>query len=125
MSAADDVADPGSRSVRRPLRVLHLDHTTVGGGAEFALLRTLRADPSWSPYLLLAPTAGDGLGVYDALPARIPRRVHGVRQPAGVSGGGRRAALTAGLRLLTQAVATRTAGGFASAVPVRTAPTRW
>jgi glycosyltransferase involved in cell wall biosynthesis len=95
--------------------VLHLDHTTVSGGAEFALLRMLRAGPAWSPYVLLAPTTGDGLGVYDDLPARVPRRVAGVHQPSGGSSGGIRSAIGVGGRVLAQASVTRTSRAFSSA----------
>ena len=51
---------------------MHIDHTSVGGGAEFALVRMLQARPAWSPYLLLAPTNGRGLGVYEGIPQGIP-----------------------------------------------------
>ena len=106
--------DRGSASSRRPLRVLHLDHTSVPGGAEFALLRMLPADPAWSPYLLLAPST-EGLGIYADLPDRVPRRIAGVRQPAGVSAGGARSALAGGARVLAQAVATRMSPVFRGA----------
>jgi glycosyltransferase involved in cell wall biosynthesis len=99
-------SDRGSASSRRPLRVLHLEHTSVPGGAEFALLRMLQADPAWSPYLLLAPSS-DELGVYADLPDRVPRRIAGVRQPAGLSAGGARSGLAGGARVLAQAAATR------------------
>jgi len=105
----------GSASTSRPLRILHLDHTSVVGGAEFALLRMLQADPGWSPYLLLAPSPGDDLGVYEALPGRFPRQVSGVRQPAGASTGGARAAFGVGARVLAQALATRCSRAFAGA----------
>ena len=49
------------------MRIVHLDHTSVVGGAEFALLRMLRAHPSWSPVLLVAPATGRGLGIYDGV----------------------------------------------------------
>lgn len=111
----DGGTSPRSATPRRQLRVLHLDHTTVGGGAEFALLRMLQADPAWSPYLLLARSPGRGLGVYEGVPARIPRRVSGVRQPAGVSAGGIRSALANGVRVVVQAVATRCSRAFRSA----------
>ncbi|MEV1128813.1 glycosyltransferase [Agromyces sp. NPDC049794] len=97
------------------LRVLHLDHTTVGGGAEYALLRMLRAEPGWSPYLLLARSPDGGVGVYDALPTKVPRRMSGVRQPAGASSGGLRAAVSLGARVVAQAVATRCSRAFATA----------
>ncbi|WP_306895242.1 glycosyltransferase [Agromyces albus] len=106
--------DRESASSRRALRVLHLDHTSVPGGAEFALLRMLQAEPAWSPFLLLAPSS-EGLGVYADLPDRVPSRIAGVRQPAGVSAGGARAALAGGARVLAQAVATRCARVFRGA----------
>ena len=99
----------------RSLRVLHLDHTNVSGGAEFALLRMLRAESQWSPYLLLAATPGRALGIYEALPSRVPRAVSGVRQPAGVTAGGIAAALSVGARVLAQAASVRTSRAFRSA----------
>ncbi|WP_353808018.1 glycosyltransferase [Agromyces sp. SYSU T00194] len=99
----------------RPLRVLHLDHTTARGGAEYALLRMLRADPAWSPVVLLAPTDAPDHGVYRDLPAHVPVRVAGVHQPAGVSAGGRLRQVDALLRLGAQAVATRVHRAFRSA----------
>ncbi len=108
--------DRGSAPPSRPLlRVLHLDHTTVSGGAEFALLRMLQAEPDWSPYVLLAPTGGDGVGVYEALPSRVPRQVAGVHQPSGASAGGIGAAVGVGARVLAQAVITRYLRVFSSA----------
>lgn len=89
------------------LRVLHLDHTTVPGGAEYALLRMLQAGVAWSPTVVLAPTAETGLGVYAALPPSVDRRVVGVRQPAGVSRDGPGLQLVAAVRLVVQAVVTR------------------
>ncbi|GAA1762446.1 glycosyltransferase [Agromyces humatus] len=97
------------------LRVLHLDHTNVGGGAEFALLRMLRAEPSWAPYLLLAATSDRALGVYDAVPSRVPRAIAGVRQPAGATSGGLGAALSVGLRVVAQAASVRSSRAFGSA----------
>lgn len=105
----------GSAGASRPLRILHLDHTCVAGGAEFALLRMLQADPGWSSYLLLAPSTSNGLGVYEALPATVPRRIAGVRQPAGASTGGARAVFDVGARVLAQAVVTRFSRAFAGA----------
>ena len=99
----------------RPLRIVHLDHTSVVGGAEFALLRMLRVGPRWSPYLLIAPATGRGLGIYDDVPADIPRKIVGVRQPAGVSSGGILAALGVGSRVLAQAIAVRCTRAFRSA----------
>jgi glycosyltransferase involved in cell wall biosynthesis len=107
-----DGADRGSAPTRRPLRIVHIDHTSVGGGAEFALLRMLQARPAWSPYLLLAPTNGRGLGVYEGIPQGIPRRVAGVRQPAGVSTGGLGAAIGVGARVVAQACTVRFSRAF-------------
>ncbi|WP_173921775.1 glycosyltransferase [Agromyces sp. Marseille-P2726] len=114
MSSRTD-SDRPSAEARPRIRVLHLDHTDATGGAEFALLRMLQADPGWAPYLLLARTERTGFGVYDALPARVPRRRSGVRQPAGVSAGGAVMAVSSGLRVIAQAVATRCSRVFRSA----------
>ena len=103
-------ASPGQHlDAARPThpRVLHLDHTTVAGGAEFALLRMLQAGAPWSPYVMIAPTEEQGLGVYAGLPDDVPRRFIGVRQPAGVSWGGFGLQVVAGVRLVAQAFATR------------------
>ena len=93
--------DPGTdaASPRHP-RVLHLEHTGVRGGAEYALLRMLRAGAPWSPLVMLAPTGKADLGVWEALPSDVPQRIVGVRQPAGVSTGGGRLQLAATARLV-------------------------
>ena len=109
----DGAAD--SDSPARPLRVLHLDHTSVVGGAEFALLRMFRAGPRWSPFLLMAPATGRGLGIYDGMPPEIPRRIAGPRQPAGVSTRGLRAAIEVGARVLGQAAVVRSTREFSRA----------
>jgi glycosyltransferase involved in cell wall biosynthesis len=106
-------AAPGRRpSGADAPKVLHLDHTTVAGGAEFALLRMLQVGAPWSPSIMLAPTDDEGLGVYDALPADVPCRVVGVRQPAGVSWGGFGLQAFATVRLVVQAIVTRAQRGF-------------
>ncbi len=100
----------------RPVRVLHLDHTSAAGGAEYALLRMLQAGPRWAPVLFMAPPDGPhNAGIYDAIPARVPRRIGGVRQPAGASSGGRLTALAVGARVLVQAVAVRASRAFRGA----------
>jgi glycosyltransferase involved in cell wall biosynthesis len=112
---AADGTETGSPSNGRPLRVVHLDHTSVAGGAEFALLRMLRAQPPWSPHVLVAPASGRRLGIYGDVPARIPVQITGVRQPAGASSAGFGAALGVGARVLAQAIAVRCTRAFASA----------
>ena len=108
--------DPGTdaASPRHP-RVLHLEHTGVRGGAEYALLRMLRAGAPWSPLVMLAPTGEADLGVWEALPSDVPQRIVGVRQPAGVSTGGGRLQLAATARLVLQAIATRVHPAFRTA----------
>jgi glycosyltransferase involved in cell wall biosynthesis len=113
---------PAARGARRapeggrPLRVLHLDHTSVPGGAEFALLRMLQAKPRWAPVLQIAPSDRRGdAGVYEALPSRVPLQITGIRQPAGASTGGRLAALAVGGRVLAQAAVVRGSRAFRGA----------
>lgn len=95
--------------------MLHLDHTTARGGAEYALLRMLQANPAWSPLVLLAPAADSQFGVYADLPPNVQVRVAGVRQPSGVSSGGVGLQLLAGVRLALQATLTRFHPGFRTA----------
>ncbi len=114
MSGQEGAGSAANRA-RPPLRVLHLNHTTVAGGAELALARMLRAGPGWSACLLLAPSADPGPGAFDALPAGVRRQVTGVRHPAGASTGGVGAAVTLGMRILAQAIATRCSRRFAEA----------
>lgn len=95
------------------IRVLHLDHTRVLGGAELALARMLAAGRAWRAVLLVPPSAsGDA---FADVPASVPVRVAGVEQRAGVSRGGMRAALAASVRLGIQAVVTRFDTAFRSA----------
>jgi glycosyltransferase involved in cell wall biosynthesis len=114
MSSWGANAGTGAAVPRHP-RVLHLDHTGVRGGAEYALLRMLQAGVPWSPLVMLAPTGETDLGVWEALPADVPQRIVGVRQPAGVSSGGGRLQLAAGARLALQTIATRLHPGFRTA----------
>lgn len=94
-------------------RVLHLSHTTVPGGAEFALVRMLRAHPEWHPAVLLP--AVDEAGAFAGLPASVPRSSRGVRQPAGVTSGSPLVLLGAAVRLAVQALVTRADRRFRSA----------
>jgi glycosyltransferase involved in cell wall biosynthesis len=114
MSSRGENAGTDAAAPRHP-RVLHLDHTGVRGGAEYALLRMLQAGVPWSPLVMLAPTGETDLGVWEALPADVPRRIVGVRQPAGVSSGGGRLQLAAGARLALQTIATRLHPAFRTA----------
>lgn len=97
----------------RPLRVAHLDHTSAPGGAQFALARMISHDVEWQP-LLLVPPSGRG-GVYGAPATRVPVRVRGVAQPAGVSGGGWPTIIGAAARLALQAAVTRADAAFRTA----------
>ncbi|MFE5670514.1 glycosyltransferase [Agromyces sp. NPDC056523] len=116
VSGDDGAADVAPEPATRPMRVLHLDHTSAAGGAEYALLRMLQAGPRWAPFLLMAPPEDrHERGIYDAIPARVPRRIGGVRQPAGASSGGRLTALVVGVRVLVQAAAVRSSRAFLSA----------
>lgn len=94
-------------------RVLHLDHTSVAGGAEFALLRMLRSSPPWRP-VLLVPQGSEG-GVYGDLAGRVPVRTGGVGQRAGVSSGGLLSVMRAAGGLAVQAISTRLDPAFRTA----------
>ena len=94
-------------------RVLHLDHTSAPGGAEFALARMLQAGAEWMPVLSVPPSGR--AGVYASLEGRVPVRVTGVVQRSGVSAGGVRQVAAAGARLLVQAAATRISPAFRTA----------
>lgn len=96
---------------RRDIRVLHLDHTVVEGGAEYALQRMFVLGPAWRAALLLPPTEGEG--VY-ARRGTVALRRSGVHQPPGVSAGGT-AVVGAAIRLGVQAAATRAHPAFRSA----------
>lgn len=52
---------------RGRISVLHVDHTSEFGGAELALARILRANPSWTPILALPRSTPEG--VYEGLVA--------------------------------------------------------
>lgn len=105
------MTDPMLNPPESSPRVLHLDHTVVEGGAEYALQRMFAAGPEWRAVLLLPPT--DDEGVYSDR-GSVPLRHTGVRQPAGVSAGGV-TLVGATVRLLAQAAATRLHAAFRSA----------
>ncbi|WP_309127669.1 glycosyltransferase [Microbacterium sp.] len=86
-------------------RIVHLDHTTVRGGAELALVRLLSARTDWRAEVLLP--ASDPDDVFALLPADVPRLFAGVRQLAGGSGTSPVRLLGLGARLTAQAAATR------------------
>ncbi|WP_341975697.1 glycosyltransferase [Microbacterium sp. LWO13-1.2] len=93
------------RDADRP-RVVHLDHTTVRGGAELALVRLLSVDPAWTPAVLVP--AIDEVDVFAQMPPTVVRRVRGVRQHSGGSGGSRTHLLGLAVRLVAQAAFTLT-----------------
>lgn len=99
----------------RPSRTLFLTHTTVAGGAEFALLRMLRARPRWNAVVLLARPTSPGLGVFTDVPPDVPVVVDGVSQRFGASSAGALAQFSNVLRLLVQAVSTRIHPAFRTA----------
>ncbi len=92
-------------------RTLFLSHSTVPGGAELALVRMLRARPSWNAVLLRPPPHSPG--VFAGLP--VPMRVGGVEQRHGAGSAGAGAQLANAARLAAQAVATRVHPAFRSA----------
>lgn len=86
-------------------RIVHLDHTGARGGAELALLRLLRADPSWDATVLLPASEPDD--VFAQLPTDVPRFIAGVRQGAGGSSSSPARLADLAARLFAQAAATR------------------
>lgn len=109
--AGDASVDPRSRG--SGMRVAHLAHTTVSGGAELALVRMLRARPAWQPAVLLP--AVDAAGAFADLPVNVPRSSSGVRQPVGVTSGSALVLIRAAVGLAVQAIVTRTDRRFRSA----------
>lgn len=101
--------NPRSSPSIRNVRVAHLEHTTVPGGAEFALVRMFEAGAPWRPLLLLPPTAD--LGVFGSAHG-VQVRETGVIQPAGASSRRGWFIFGATVRLLAQAIATRVHPGF-------------
>lgn len=98
-------------SAQHPIRVLHLDHTGVEGGAEFALQRMLAVGVPWAPVLALP--RGTDEGVFRRR-GGTPLVHHGMRQPAGASAGGLRL-VGATARLGAQALSTRLLAAFRTA----------
>lgn len=94
------------------VRVAHLDHATVAGGAEFALVRMFAAGAPWRPLLFLPPSPH--VGVFGGAHG-VPIREVGVAQPAGASSRRGWFLVEATMRLVAQAVATRLHPGFRSA----------
>ena len=88
---------PRAGSGECPEAVLHLDHTTVAAGRVRAAADAA-GGRSVGAVVMLAPTADEGLGVYETLPADVPRRVVGVPQPAGVSWAASGLQVLAGIR---------------------------
>lgn len=86
-------------------RIVHLDHTGARGGAELALLRLLRAEPSWDATVLLPASEPDD--VFAELPTSVPRLIAGVRQGAGGSSSSPARLADLAARLFAQAAATR------------------
>jgi len=102
------------------LRVLHLDHTSEPGGAEFALLRLVQGPCSWSPSVFVS---GDDPGIYAPLGDVVT--LSGVPQrPGATSAGSLRERIRFGVGILTEAGRVRRSPGFKSADVVHANTTR-
>ena len=99
---------------RGSLRVVHLDHTVSPGGAELALVRTVRARTDWRPSVLVPRGRRAELGVFEPIADRI---VHvGPDQRPGASRDGRYVAQALNLlRLLGAAAGVRRSAQFKAA----------
>ena len=76
------------RATSNRLRVLHVDHTTARGGAEYALIRMLQIEPAlWNAQVLIPKTASKEIGAFEALRNNLngSARAAGPNQPAGAS----------------------------------------
>lgn len=88
------------------VRVLHVDHSTEKGGAEYALLRLLLTEPSWRPTLALP--RGTTSGVFAPAGDRgVPIEHIGVAQHAGATRAGVTGLIGFGTRVMMQAFALR------------------
>lgn len=99
-----------------PVRVLHVDHSTVFGGAELALFRMLRLPPDWHATLFVPNDPNEKLGVYASLaggPVTVEMR--GPAQATGASRGGIVAMLRFAERALRQSLAIRFSRAFSTA----------
>lgn len=116
----------GSQLADSALRVLHLDHSTAKGGAEYALLRILNADAPWRA-VLLVPGTDRHSGVWRDLRQTARTRLVrlGSEQRAGASRSrGARGHLVFAKQILSQALAVRRSGHFAGADIVHANTTR-
>lgn len=107
------------------LRILHLDHTSSAGGAEFALLRLLRDDPPWIATLFL-PKNQDW-GVYQPLVGTaVSVKKVGPGQTFGASKAGKGLISTArfALSIAGQAIAVRRSQQFRDSQVVHTNTSR-
>ena len=99
-----------------PLRVLHVDHSTVLGGAELALFRMLSLPPDWHATLFVPNDPDEGLGVYEPLAGGpVDVEMRGPAQATGASRGGVVGMLRFAASALGQSVAIRFSRGFSAA----------
>lgn len=98
----------------RPLRVVHADHSSSRGGAEFALIRMLNVEHPWHATVLV-PGRGSDAGVWQlASPAESSQvQFIGTAHTAGASRGG--GILRFARQVLGQAVRVRRSRAFARA----------
>lgn len=100
----------------RPLRVLHLDHTTDPGGAEIALTRLLGERPAalWDGHVAVPRSRRGGVGVFSSLEAA---RIHliGPTQPPGATSASAADAVLMSVRVAVVAAALRRSTAFRDA----------
>jgi glycosyltransferase involved in cell wall biosynthesis len=101
------------------LTVLHVDHSSAAGGAEFALLRMLEIERSWRARLLVPSGSENPLGVFSKVTASRSATVRaaGPRQDSGASraGGGILALFAFAYRALGQVATIRFSREFRDA----------
>ena len=99
------------------MRVVHLDHSTARGGAEYALLRMLEIHPPWDAVLLIPRDRVGAFGVYTSLrhsPGVVVRQL-GPLQRHGASSAGPLGIIAFAAAVIGQAIAVRSSREFRKA----------